>query len=138
MDMQDYLQNLSTQAESDVELARIAMLLAQDEYPELDIDQYLAQLDHYAAQIRERLADDEDSPVAILRAMNELLFSDLGFSGNIDDYYDPRNSFLNDVLDRRIGIPITLSIVYLDDCLAFRIALNRCEFSRAFFGQASG
>ena len=95
-----------------VDLARAALLIACVEYPALDVGRYLDRMDAMAAGLRQRL--DGGSPAAAVRALNALLFDEEGFKGNLDDYYDPRNSFLNDVLDRRMGIPITLSTVYIE------------------------
>ncbi len=108
-------------ADQDLSLAEAALLLAKDEYPGLDVDAYLARLDELATRVRVRLpegANIEDTLVT----MNQILFDELGFAGNVDDYYDPRNSFLNDVLDRKLGIPITLSILYMD--IASRLGLE--------------
>ena len=95
-----------------VDLAQAALLIACEEYPRLDVARYLRRMDEMAAALRRRL--DGTSPAAAVRALNGLLFDEEGFHGNLDDYYDPRNSFLNDVLDRRTGIPITLSTVYME------------------------
>lgn len=103
-----------------VSLARAALYLAQEDSPQLVVDDYLAQLDRMAATLRQRLPTDP-YPLKIIRAINEYLFNDLNFRGNSIDYYDPRNSFLNEVLERRVGIPITLSLVYLE-------LANRIEF----------
>ena len=96
-----------------IDLARAALLIALDEYPTLDVDGYLAQLDQMAAAVRLRL-EGAGAPDAIIGTLNGYLFDELGFSGNRLDYYNPRNSFLNDVLDLRTGIPITLSVVYIE------------------------
>jgi regulator of sirC expression with transglutaminase-like and TPR domain len=96
-----------------IDLARVALLIAQDEYPDLDIDQYLAELDGMAETVRPRV-EAAGSPDDVIDVLNAYLFGRLGFVGNLEDYYDPRNSFLNDVLDRRIGIPITLSMIYIE------------------------
>jgi regulator of sirC expression with transglutaminase-like and TPR domain len=96
-----------------LDLGRAALLIAQEEYPELDVDRYLGQLDDLGQQARERLNVDM-APRDAVEALARLLAQDEGFRGNQDDYYDPRNSFLNDVLDRRAGIPITLSAVYIE------------------------
>ncbi|MBD2106431.1 tetratricopeptide repeat protein [Nodosilinea sp. FACHB-13] len=101
-----------------VSLARAALYIAQEDYPHLVVDDYLAMLDRMAETLRQRLPQDR-YPLKIIGAINDYLFSELNFSGNSVDYYDPRNSFLNDVLERRVGIPITLSLVYLE--LADRI-----------------
>jgi regulator of sirC expression with transglutaminase-like and TPR domain len=103
------------------DLAEASLLLAQDAYPDLDVPGYLGRLDDIAAAIRKRLAGDAFAEQKV-RALNYYLFNELRYSGNIDDYYDPRNSYLNEVMERRTGIPITLSIVYLE--IGKRIGLN--------------
>jgi regulator of sirC expression with transglutaminase-like and TPR domain len=94
-------------------LAEACLLIAQDEYPGLDVAGCMAQLDAIAATIRGRLAADAPAEQKVT-AINRHLFGELGFAGNVEAYYDPRNSYLNEVLERRIGIPITLAIVYLE------------------------
>ena len=96
-----------------IDLAEAALLCAQDTYPDLDIRSQLDALEALAATLRHRLPADF-SVTHRLVALNNYLFSELGFSGNADSYYDPRNSFLNDVIERKTGIPITLSILYLE------------------------
>ena len=96
-----------------IDLAEAALLCAQDTYPQLDIRSELDSLEALAAKLRNRLPADF-SVTHRLVALNNYLFRELGFSGNMDEYYDPRNSFLNDVLARKTGIPITLSILYLE------------------------
>lgn len=96
----------------DFDLEQGAWLLASTQYPEINIEAYQALLDSYAADIRERLQPGSD-PKATLDELNTYLFKDLGFSGNEEDYYDPQNSYLNCVLDRRTGNPINLCLVYL-------------------------
>ena len=94
-------------------VAEAALVIAQQEYPELEAGRYLRELDLCAQQLRRRLPADAAKAHAIAM-LNHYLFSEQGYTGNEDDYYDPRNSFLNEVIDRRIGIPITLSIVYIE------------------------
>lgn len=94
-------------------LAAAALCIAWEEYPDLDIDRYLDRLDRMAEEAADRLPR-ERYPLRVIQAIDRYLFEEQGFHGNNDDYYDPRNSFLNEVLDRRTGIPITLSIVYLE------------------------
>ncbi|MEM6519202.1 MAG: transglutaminase-like domain-containing protein [Cyanobacteria bacterium P01_D01_bin.71] len=96
-----------------VNLALAALYIAQEEYPELDCQAYLQRFDQMADDLRDRLPA-ETYPLKIIRALNEYLFEAQGFMGNSQDYYNPQNSFLNKVLDRRTGIPITLSLVYLE------------------------
>ena len=94
-------------------LAEACLLIAQDQYPELDIAACVAKLDAMAATVRGRLAADALAEQKVA-ALNWHLFGELRFCGNADAYYDPRNSYLNEVLERRTGIPITLAIVYLE------------------------
>jgi regulator of sirC expression with transglutaminase-like and TPR domain len=94
-------------------LAEACLLVAQDEYPNLDVGACIDRIDAIAATVRGRLAADA-SPEQKLAAVNRHLFAELGFRGNAEAYYDPRNSYLNQVLERRVGIPISLSVVYLE------------------------
>ncbi len=103
-----------------IDLARACLLIAEDAYPGLDIDGYMTELERLALRLRERLpqvAGVEER----LGALNQFVFDELGYAGNADDYYDPRNSYLNEVIDRRTGIPITLAVVYME--LGRRIGL---------------
>ena len=102
-------------------LAEASFMLAQDIYPGIDIAAYLLQLDDIAAAIRKRIAGDAFAEQKVI-ALNYYLFNEMRFSGNVDDYYDPRNSYLNEVLERRIGIPISLSILYME--VGKRLGLN--------------
>lgn len=104
-----------------IDLATAALTVAAGEYPDLDIGAYRARLDTMAATLRQRLRTDISAADKV-KALNRYLFEELGFRGNRDDYYDPRNSFLNEVLERRLGIPLTLSIVYLE--IGRRIGLS--------------
>jgi regulator of sirC expression with transglutaminase-like and TPR domain len=103
---------LMAQADARIELARACLMIARDAYPELDIAHYLGQIERFGLRLRPQLAHSgvEDKVIAL----NEFLFGELGFGGNFDSYYDPRNSYLNEVIDRRIGIPISLSILYME------------------------
>ena len=107
-------------AGAELPLAEAALLFARTEYPRLDVNAYLRRLDGIAAAVRERLPAAAGA-VDTLRTLNRYLFKDYGLSGAGEDYYDPCNSFLNDVLDRRLGIPISLSVVYLE--VAWRLGL---------------
>jgi len=117
--------DLVRKADPQIDLARAALLIAQEEYPALRLRPYLARLDTLAAQVQARLVPPADgaAPPAggIIDALNAVLFDDLGFRGNGEDYYDPRNSYLNEVLDRHTGIPITISLVYME--VAARVGL---------------
>jgi regulator of sirC expression with transglutaminase-like and TPR domain len=96
-----------------IDLARVALYLAREDYVRLDVEAYLGRLDRLAATVRRRLAADA-APGRVLDELSELLFIEEGFHGNEADYYDVRNSYLNEVLDRRTGLPITLSLVFLE------------------------
>lgn len=100
-------------AGEEIDLARTLLLIAAEEYPGLDVAAYLAKLDDLASSVRPRLSGDE-GPAGVLAAINGRLYRELGFAGNREHYGDPRNSFLNEVLDRRTGIPITLAVVYME------------------------
>ena len=97
----------------DFRLAEGALLIALEAYPDLDVDSYRRRLDGMAETISARLGLELE-PRRIVSHINACLFKEQGFRGNRRDYYDTRNSFLNEVLDRKVGIPITLSIIYLD------------------------
>jgi len=96
-----------------LELAEAALLIAEEEYPALDRLKYLEVLDELADAVRAKMGDETD-PYARVNVLSEYLFDEEKFSGNERDFYDPRNSFLNEVLERRLGIPITLSLVYME------------------------
>lgn len=107
--------------DEEVNLAEAALLIACEEYPALDIEHYLGRLDDMAESLKGRIPRTNEAP-RLAQAINAYLFQELGFSGDRQAYHDPRNSFLNDVLDRRRGIPITLSTLYLE--LARRIGFR--------------
>lgn len=111
---------IANRPDDSINIAEAGLLIAQEEYPELSVDGYLEQLEQLAMTAREQIGSDLPIAEKISR-LNHFLFVEHGFSGNSDDYYDPRNSFLNDVLDRRKGIPISLSVIYCE--LARRIDL---------------
>jgi len=96
----------------DLDVEEGAWLLSQTQYPDINIAAYQALFDSYAGDLRERI-DFGSSPERILATINQYLFTDLGFIGNETNYYDPDNSYLNRVVDRRTGNPISLCLVYL-------------------------
>ncbi|MEI7556645.1 transglutaminase-like domain-containing protein [Candidatus Chlorohelix sp.] len=96
-----------------IDLVEAAMIIASAEYPSLNIGYYLKQLEIMGNDIRLLLADEND-PYKCIQTINSYLFHTLGFKGNQTEYNDPRNSYLNDVLERRVGIPITLSLIYIE------------------------
>jgi regulator of sirC expression with transglutaminase-like and TPR domain len=102
--------------DDEIDLTRAALLISRTRYPNLDIEAYAARIDNLARRVADLVPSvmlNFDARQTI-SALNYVLFGELGLRGNRDDYYDPRNSFLNDVLDRGLGIPITLSVVYLE------------------------
>jgi regulator of sirC expression with transglutaminase-like and TPR domain len=103
-----------------IDLARACLLIAQDAYPGLDVDRYMGEIERMAIRLRGRLPQTGGAEERVV-ALNQFLYGDLGYWGNTDDYYDPRNSYLNEVIERKTGIPITLSILYME--LGRRIGL---------------
>lgn len=116
--------NLILGDNASIDLARAALLIAAEEYPGLDLEEHIARLEELASQVRQRMESLEMQPANppatmnecfdILHAMNGILFEQEHFRGNRVDYYDPQNSFLNRVLERRLGIPLTLSLIYME------------------------
>jgi regulator of sirC expression with transglutaminase-like and TPR domain len=104
-----------------INLARSALLIAKAAYPDLDESSYLAHLDRLAFDVKRDLAGDTDA-AGIIARISHILFAAEKFEGNRANYYDPDNSFLNRVLDRRKGIPITLCLVYIE--VAERLGLD--------------
>ncbi|MCU0969954.1 MAG: tetratricopeptide repeat protein [Rubrivivax sp.] len=107
-------------------LLEAAISVAQDEYPRLDAQAVLAEIDAMADRLRRRLPADA-GPLQRLRALNQYFFQELGFGGNVNDYYDRRNSYLIDVLRTRRGIPITLALLYVE--LATQVGLDAAGVS---------
>ncbi|MEK6302528.1 MAG: tetratricopeptide repeat protein [Acidobacteriota bacterium] len=103
-----------------INLAEAALLIAAEEYPRLDVESYIEKLDHFGESAAGR-AIGARTPLDLIAAVNATMFEELGFHGNRASYYDPRNSYLNEVIDRRTGIPITLTVVYIE--VATRVGL---------------
>jgi regulator of sirC expression with transglutaminase-like and TPR domain len=112
-------------------IATAALEIARDEYPDLDVRSYVNFLRTIRSQFASRLSGSLE-PEQILRLLNDFFFAELEFTGNMENYYDPRNSYLNDVLDRRMGIPITLSIVYRLLAASAGVALEGINFPGHF------
>jgi regulator of sirC expression with transglutaminase-like and TPR domain len=108
MELDVALDQLAQDPVAPLDVAELALHLARDEYPDLDVEAYLGELEIMAHEARVYLRGSLEARVA---GLARYLFHDLGFRGNVQDYYDPRNSYLNQVLDRRTGIPITLTAV---------------------------
>lgn len=114
-----------------IPLLEAALLIARDEYPGLDVAATLAEMDRITEGLR-AVIDPDAEPLVRLRALNRHLFETLGFSGDFLDYYDPRNSYLNEVLARRLGIPITLALVYVELGRRVGVALDGVSFPGHF------
>jgi regulator of sirC expression with transglutaminase-like and TPR domain len=97
-----------------IDLARACLMIAEDAYPGLDTERYMTELEGMALRLRARLGNAGGGVEQRVIALNEFLFEELGYWGNTEDYYDPRNSYLNEVMDRKTGIPITMSILYME------------------------
>jgi regulator of sirC expression with transglutaminase-like and TPR domain len=122
---------LAARHDAHIPLDEAALWIAAEEYPELDVSVCLAQLDRLAAEAAPALHGIEDDATVVAR-LNRFLFVEQGFRGNRDDYYDPRNSFLCDVLERRTGIPIALSLVYLSVARRLRLDVRGISFPGHF------
>jgi len=116
----DYFASLVQQDDS-IPLFEAALAIAQDVDPQLDLAAIQAEVDRFAAKLQRRLAPDASS-VQKLRMLNHYFYHELGFAGNINNYYDPDNSYLHRVISTRRGIPISLAILYME--LAQQIGLN--------------
>ena len=108
----EYFSSL-VQSDEHFPLLEAAVSVAQDEYPELDVQQVLGDVDQLLARLKRRLPSDAPA-LQRLRALNQFFFRDLNFGGNLNDYYDPDNSYINAVLRTRRGIPITLAVLWLE------------------------
>ena len=124
-------------SERDFDLGRAALYIAQEEYPQLPVEQYVLRLDALAEAVKDRL-DNETAPPVVLGEVIHTLFEREGLRGNKESYHDPRNSFLNDVLDRRLGIPLTLGIVLLEVGWRLDLPLEGVNFPGHFLVRYRG
>lgn len=108
-----------------------ALLIARDEYPDLDPDLYDTLLQAHTAHLREEVETLERWPLK-MQAINRMLFEELGYAGNHDEYYDPRNSYLNEVFDRRLGNPISLALVQMEVARRLGVPLDGVSFPGHF------
>lgn len=130
----DCLPNWSDLAVLDDEaipLLETALLIARDEYPDLDPGQCRRALDDHAAAVRARLSGDADATTRLV-ALNRYLFDEVGFAGNHDHYEDPGNSYMNVVLDRRLGIPLSLAVVQIEVARRLDLHLDGISFPGHF------
>lgn len=128
---------MAARPEAEVDLAEAALLIAAEEYPQLPTAPYLQRLDLLAERVRDRL-DTTGAPLLVLQELVQVLFEREKFRGNTGAYYDPRNSFLNDVLDRRLGIPISLSVVLLEVGWRLDLPLTGVNFPGHFLVSYQG
>jgi regulator of sirC expression with transglutaminase-like and TPR domain len=122
---------LATLGDDELPLLDTALLIARDEYPDLDAAGYAAQVDTYAAALRPQLEQDLDLP-ARLTAINRYLFEEIGFAGNNVQYDDPRNSYMNQVVDRKLGIPISLAVIQMEVTRRLGMPLDGISFPGHF------
>lgn len=122
---------LCTLPDDDIPLLRATLMIASDEYPDLDIAAYESICSGYERDLAPALAALDDDQARLAR-INRYLFDELGFSGNQNDYYDPRNSYLNDVLDRKLGIPISLGVVQMELARRMGVPLEGVSFPGHF------
>jgi regulator of sirC expression with transglutaminase-like and TPR domain len=123
--------------DSRIDLAEAALWIAAEEYPELDVARQLAKLDELAVAAGSRMTRARSALERVER-LNEFLYREAGFTGNREDYYDARNSFLNDVLERRTGIPITLAIVWMGVAERLGLPARGVGFPGHFLVRAGG
>lgn len=121
--------------DDDVELDVACLLLGEDGGDTVDVAHYLHILDRYADMTRETMAKRDLGEFSAIRALNQTLFGTLGFRGNHDDYYDPRNSFLHQVIDRRTGIPITMTVLYMEVARRIGVTIHGVGFPGHFLAR---
>ena len=124
-------------SDRDFELGRAALYIAQEEYPQLPVELYTLRLDCLAEAVKDRL-DEETAPPVVLGELIHTLFEREGLRGNKESYHDPRNSFINDVLDRRLGIPLTLGIILLEVGWRLGLPLEGVNFPGHFLVRYRG
>jgi regulator of sirC expression with transglutaminase-like and TPR domain len=123
--------------EDKIDLGRAALTIALTDYPNLDVLNYLARIDQLAGEVASRL-DSEADIYRSMAALNYVLFKQHGFHGNRKDYFDPKNSFLNEVIERKTGIPITLSVLYMEVAQRVGLALDGVGFPGHFLVKCVG
>lgn len=123
--------SLAALDDAEVPLLGTALLIARDEYPDLDPRHYEAMVAQHVEQLRPRLDAIEQWPMRMM-AINRYLFDELGYAGNHDEYYDPRNSYLNEVFERRLGIPISLALVQIEVARRLDMPLDGVSFPGHF------
>jgi regulator of sirC expression with transglutaminase-like and TPR domain len=123
--------SLAGQEDDTLPLLGTALLIARDEYPRLDADLYDTLLQSHAEELRGEIDAIEPLPLK-MQAINRHLFEELGYAGNHDEYYDPRNSYLNEVFERRLGNPISLAMVQMEVARRLGMPLDGVSFPGHF------
>lgn len=123
--------SLAGQEDDTLPLLGTALLIARDEYPRLDADFYDALLQGHAEEMRSEIEAIEPLPLK-MQAINRHLFEELGYAGNHDEYYDPRNSYINEVFERRLGNPISLAMVQMEVARRLGMPLDGVSFPGHF------
>jgi len=131
MQVDEQFQCLAQGGDDAIDLAEGALLIAAGENSQLDVSECRQKLAALGDTLKHRLPPDL-GPTESIMALNRYLFDELGYRGAAENYYDPRNSFLNEVLDRRTGIPITLSILYIVVGRQIGLALDGVSFPGHF------
>jgi regulator of sirC expression with transglutaminase-like and TPR domain len=119
------------QSDAEFPLLEAAISLAQDEYPSLDVQMVLSEVDQLFSRIKRRLPVDA-APMHKLRTLNQFFFRELNFGGNLNDYYDPDNSYVNEVLRSRRGIPISLAVLWIELAQGLGLAARGVGFPGHF------
>ena len=123
--------------DAEIDLGLGALLIAKDAYPELDTSTYMEQLNRMAQEVKEQIGETTE-PSRQIAQLNHYLFEEIEFKGNQGDYYNPRNSYLNDVLERKLGIPITLSVVYIETSQRIGLPITGVGFPGHFIVKHQG
>jgi regulator of sirC expression with transglutaminase-like and TPR domain len=126
----DYFASLVA-SDSDFALFEAAVSLAQDEYPELDVQAVLDEVDQLLERIRRRIPRDS-GPLQKLKILNQFFYQDLGFAGNVNDFYDPDNSFINVLLRSRRGIPISMAVLWMELAQGLDLSVRGVSFPGHF------
>ena len=119
------------QSDADFPLLEAAVSLAQDDYPDLDVQQVLGEVDQLLARLKRRIPPDA-APLQKLRAVNQFFFRDLSFAGNVNHYYDPDNSYVSVILHTRRAIPISLAVVWMELAQGLGLAARGVGFPGHF------
>ncbi len=119
------------QSDTDFPLLEAAISLAQDEYPDLDVQQVLGEVDQLQARLKLRIASNT-TPLQKLRVLNQFFFRDLNFTGNVNHYYDPDNSYINVILRTRRTIPISMAVLWMEVAQGLGLAARGVAFPGHF------